>query len=160
MEALKSWGITVCFAALAAGIAGIIAPSGKMEKVYKFTVSLFFLCCLLVPLFSLKNISLGSISLSQKSSVSNRELSSAVNEQAASIAQQNVARLVASCCRTCGVEPVAVNVQVATTGTSSAMSVKSAEVVLKAADMSKQNKITDAVMNKLGITVKIKEGGK
>jgi stage III sporulation protein AF len=160
MEALKSWGITICLAALAAGIAGIIAPSGKMEKVYKFAVSLFFLCCLLVPIFSLKNISLGSITLNQANSVSNRDLSSAVSEQEASIAQQNIAQLVTNCCHTCNVKPMTVNVKVSATGTSSAISVESAEVVLKASDMSKQSKITDTVKSQLGIIVKIKEGGK
>jgi hypothetical protein len=160
MEALKSWGTAVCLAALAAGIAGIIAPSGKMEKAYKFAVSLFFLCCLLAPLFSIKNISLGSVNLNQTNSISNGELDSAVNEQAAGIAQQNIASLVTSCCRTCGVEPVSVNVQVTAAGAGSAMSVQSAEVTVKTSDMPKQSKISDAVFSKLGITVKIKEGGK
>jgi hypothetical protein len=160
MDMLKSWGITVCLAALAAGIAGIVAPSGKMEKAFKFTVSLFFLCCLLVPLFNIRNISLDGIGFKQTGSVSNRELNSAVSEQAANMAQQNIARLVANCCRSCGAEPVTVNVQVEPSGTGGAISVKSAEVVLKSSDMSKQTKITDTVMNRLGIAVKIKEGGK
>lgn len=162
MEVLRSWGTTVCLAALAAGIAGIIAPSGKMEKVYKFAVSLFFLCCLLVPLFSLKNISLGSVSLNQTSNVSNRQLNSAVSEQAASVAQQNVSSLVENCCRSCGAVPEKINVQIAFAGgsSSSEMSVSSTEVVLHSSDMSKKAKIVDTIKNKLGIDVEIKEGGK
>lgn len=159
MEALKAWGTTVCIAALAAGIAGIIAPSGKMEKVYKFAVSLFFLCCLLVPLFSLKNITPDSISLSQTGSMSNAALSSAVKEQAASVAQQNVASLVDNCCRSKGVVPVKIRVQIAFAGSSSKMSVSLVRVVLKSSDMPKQAEITDTIKNKLGIDVKIKEGG-
>jgi hypothetical protein len=158
MDALKSWALTICFAALAAGIAGIIAPSGKIEKVYKFAVSLFFLCCLLVPLFSLKNISLTGIDLNKTSGVSSSELNSVVSEQAAGVARQNISQLVARCCRSCGVEPVKVNVLVST-GTDGAMSVKSAEVVLRAADMAKKAKIATTVMNRLGMSVKIKEGG-
>jgi hypothetical protein len=161
MDAIKSWAVTICLAALAAGIAGIIAPSGKMEKVYKFAVSLFFLCCMLVPLFSIKGISLGKISLDYTSnSVPNREIASTVNEQAIHLAQQNVAALVKNCCLSCGAEPKSVTVKVAASGTNSAMSVESAEVTLKTADMQKKQKIADAVMNKLGITVTVKDGGK
>lgn len=159
MDALKSWALTICFAALAAGIAGIISPSGKMEKAYKFAVSLFFLCCLLVPLFSLKNITLTDVSLNQTTDSSKGELNSLVSEQAASVAQQNISQLVTRCCRSCGAEPLSVDVKVASEGTGRSMSVKYADVVLKASDMAKQGKIADAVMNKLGMSVKIREGG-
>lgn len=159
MEALKSWGITICLAALAASIAAIIAPSGKMEKVFKFALSLFFLCCMLVPIFSLKNIKL-NLNMTQESSISNNELSSTVSKQATDIAQQNIAQLVASCCRSCGAEPIAVNVKIASKSSSDIMSIESAEVLLKTSDMSKKGMIADAVKKELGITVNIKDGEK
>jgi stage III sporulation protein AF len=157
MDAVRSWTMTVCLAALIAGIAGIIAPSGKFEKVYKFAVSLFFLCCLLVPIFSLKNIALGSINLPQTQSDSaSSSLQSAVDSQTQQMAENNISQLVKNCCSSYGVTPLAIHVTV--DGTNGIMSVQSAEAVLKVADMGQADKIKKAVMNKLGIDVKIKEG--
>lgn len=42
MDAIKGWVMAICFAAVAAGMAGILAPSGNLEKIYKFVISLFF----------------------------------------------------------------------------------------------------------------------
>jgi hypothetical protein len=160
MDALKSWGITLCLAVLAAGIAGIIAPSGKMEKVFKFAVSLFFLCCVLVPLFNIKSIHLDKIEINQFGVSYNSAINATVNEEAARIAQQNVEQLIKNSCKTCGVEPEAVNVKIAANPASGEINVVSAEIVLKKRDMAKSSKISDTVMRSLGITVNIREGEK
>lgn len=149
MDFLKSWGITVCMAALAAGIAGIIAPTGKMEKVYKFAVSLFFLCCLLVPLFSLKHITLGSIRIDERSIKADSSMDATVSEQAKSVAELNVSNLIQSCCRSVGTAPERIDVQVAYTG--GKMSVHSIEVILKASEKKKQSIVREAIKNKLGL---------
>jgi hypothetical protein len=149
MDFLKSWGITVCLAALAAGIAGIIAPTGKMEKVYKFAVSLFFLCCLLVPLFSLKNITLRSVQVDDSYGTTNSGMNAAVSEQAKSIAEQNVTNLVESCCRSCGTVADRIDVQIAFSD--GKMSVSSVEVKLKVSDKRKLKNVQETIKNKLGL---------
>lgn len=50
METVKQWALSVCAAAVACGIAQMVLPRGSMEKIFKITVSVFFLCCLLSPL--------------------------------------------------------------------------------------------------------------
>lgn len=50
MEALQTWAFSVCAAMVACGIAQIVLPKGSMEKVFRITVSIFFLCCLLSPI--------------------------------------------------------------------------------------------------------------
>jgi stage III sporulation protein AF len=157
MDAVRSWATTVCLAALIAGIAGMIAPSGKLEKVYKFAVSLFFLCCLLIPIFSLKNIALGSINLPQTQNDSaSSSLQGAVDSQAQQVAEDNISQLVKNCCTGCGVTPLAIHITVE--NINEKMSVQFAEVVLKSSDMGQGDKIKKAAMNNLGIDVKIKEG--
>lgn len=159
MDELRSWATTACLAALAAGIAGIIAPSGKFEKVYKFAVSLFFLCCLLTPLFSMKSINLKSFDLSDsQQSSATVSMQSTVNSQAQQIAEQNIKKLISSCCKDCGVTPL--NITVNTDLKSSKISVRSAVIVLKQADINKQSKIRDEINNKIGISAVIKEGEK
>ena len=157
MDMLKSWGITVCMAALAAGIAGIIAPTGKMEKVYKFAVSLFFLCCLLVPLFNLKNIALRSVRIADSNTTTASGLTETVSAQAQSVAEQNVANLVESCCRNCGTIPQKIDVQIAYSGVK--MSVRSVTVMLKASDRTKQKIVKDAIKDKLGLLANVRTQG-
>ena len=159
MDGIRSWATTACLAALAAGIAGIIAPSGKLEKVYRFAVSLFFLCCLLVPLFNMQNINLGNITLPQTQyGTASTSLQDTVNMQTQEIADQNISQLVDNCCLGCGITPVTVNVKFS--GTSGNLTVQSVEVVLKAADMGSQQNVKDAIKNKLGIDAEVKEGEK
>lgn len=159
MDELKSWATTVCLAALAAGIAGIIAPSGKFEKVYKFAVSLFFLCCMLTPLFSMKNINLGGFDLSQaQQSSSTSSMQSTVNSEAQQMAEQNIKNLISGCCKNCGVTPLGITVN--TNYKSGKISVQSAVITLKKADISKQSALKDEINNKVGISVEVKEGEK
>ena len=153
MDLLKSWGITVCLAALAAGIAGIIAPTGKMEKVYKFAVSLFFLCCLLVPLFSLKNITLRSVRLDNAYNRTNSNMIYTVSEQAIRIARINITDLIISCCRNSGTVPERVDVKIAYNN--GKMSVGSVKVTLKATDDKKCQSVREAIKNKLGLDATI-----
>lgn len=161
MESLKSWGITVCSAALACGIAGIISPSGKLEKVYKFVLSLFMLCCLLLPVFTLTGIKLDCSAYGDKnlSGVSNTEFSSAVEQQQKDSAGENVSSLISKCCESCGVTPVCVNVTISESS-GGTFSVGSAEVTIKHSDMQKEEKIKETVMKELSINIKIKEGVK
>lgn len=158
MEALKSWGTAVCLAALAAGIAGIVAPTGKLEKAFKFAVSLFFLCCLLVPLFNLNKVSLGGIRLgAPTSSAANAALEDTLSSQAEGMAESNVEKLVENCCSDSGVKPLDVDIGVTADGTGG-LTVTSVEITLRKADMPKQSRIKDTVQNRLGLAVKIKEG--
>lgn len=159
MEALKSWGITVCLAALAAGVAGIIAPGGKMDKVYKFAVSLFFLCCMLVPLFNLKNIPLGSVNLANTYTASGNNLDSTVKTQEKLLARQKIAKLIKSCCESCGVKPLGVDVYLKN-DSASQISVDNIEVTLRAKDMPKKSDIEENIKNRLGITVIFRAGEK
>lgn len=159
MDALKSWGLAVCFAALAAGIAAIITPSGKMEKMFKLTISLFFLCCILVPLFSLGNIIPKDIKLTDQSSAGNTELNSAVTEQAEDISSQKLRSMVIECCKSEGVTPLKVEVKIITNKDGS-MNAETTEVTLSPKDFGKIGVISDAVKQKTGLKVKFLEGEK
>lgn len=50
MEGLKQWAFSVCAAMVACGICRMLIPSSGMEKMFRTTVSVFFLCCLLSPM--------------------------------------------------------------------------------------------------------------
>lgn len=155
MDSLKQWVMTVCFAALAAGLANIIAPKGNLEKVYKFAVSVFFLCCVLVPLFDMKGISL-HMNLASTPQQQNSILQKTVQEQELSETKDSVSTLITSTCQKNGVTPVSVtvNAQISQSGT---ISIIGAKVKIKKADASKTSGIISAVKQELGIDITVDE---
>lgn len=52
MEAIKDWALAVCVAAVAGSLAHLAVPAGSTQKVYKITISMFFLCCMLSPILT------------------------------------------------------------------------------------------------------------
>jgi len=156
MDSIKAWAITICFAALAAGLANIIAPKGNLEKVYKFAVSLFFLCCVLVPLFNLKGINF-NLNIQTDQQLQNGSFQKSVDEQKLAETQSSISGLITDECKKRGVTPSGVSVT-ASADKSGAISINSAVVTLKQVDMAKKDDISAAVKDALGIDITVKEG--
>jgi hypothetical protein len=151
MEAIKSWAMTICFAAIAAGMAGIIAPSGNLEKIYKFVVSLFFLACVLVPAFALRNVKLPDMNLvaySDSSAVNS--LQNTVNGQVADQTKIKVSNLICNVCKGYNVVPMFVYTNVSSDQNGN-IKIDSCKAVLKQKDMSKASDMAAAVKKELGI---------
>ncbi|HCC00180.1 MAG TPA: hypothetical protein DEP42_03010, partial [Ruminococcaceae bacterium] len=151
MGAIQSWGISVCLAALAAGIAGILAPKGNLEKTYKFCIALFFLCSVLIPLFNLRHIHLPSISASS-SEIGEAGFSQAVEEQTLAQVKQNLEDTVRSLCKTQGITPEAVEVTV-NRNQEGAFDPQRVSILLSESDMGKKEAVISTVQNALGISV-------
>lgn len=156
MEGLQSWATAVCLAALAAGMAGIVAPHGSMEKVYKFAVALFFLCCVLTPLFGLKSVRLNPSAAALASSGTS-SMADVVNQQKAEQSRQALADLVTRTFQKYGVTPVSVQVSVAA-DPKGAISVGGVTAVLKKTDFQRADSLRQSVGNELGMSVTIREG--
>ena len=50
MDGIRLWAFSICSAAVVGTIVYMIFPKGKLEKIFRFTVTLFFLCSLFSPL--------------------------------------------------------------------------------------------------------------
>ena len=49
MEWIRQWAGALCCAAVAAGAAGIAAPGGSMNRMFRRVLGVFFLCCVVSP---------------------------------------------------------------------------------------------------------------
>ena len=49
MEAVRQWAFGLCAAAVACALAQLVLPGAGMQRVFRITCSVFFLCCLLSP---------------------------------------------------------------------------------------------------------------
>lgn len=52
MEAIRTIGISLCITVVATTLFSMLLPDGKMDKVVKFAISLFFLTGIISPFFS------------------------------------------------------------------------------------------------------------
>ena len=156
MEELRSWAVTVCLAALAAGIAGMVTPKGNLEKTYRFTVSLFFLCCVLIPVFQMKNIRL-NMDIPALSSSAGDAVQSTVDSQKITQAQDSVSRLVTETFRQNGATPRSVRTT-ASLSKDGAVSVDRVDVVLSKTNYSRKDSLTKAVQSSLGVPITVTEG--
>lgn len=151
MDAIKQWAVTCCFAALAAGIANIAIPKGNMEKVCRFAVSLFFMCCVLTPLFSLKGVSLGA-AVSSAASMDNSALQKEIQNEKLTAAKENIADQIRSAFVKYGVTPVSVTVN-AQTDKSGAIAVIGAQVTVSRSDAAKIGSAAAGAKQELGIDI-------
>ena len=54
MEGFKSWAFSLCCAAAAGAMLSLLAPDSSTGKVFRFSIRVFLLCCLILPLGSLR----------------------------------------------------------------------------------------------------------
>lgn len=49
MSIIRIWAAAVCAAAVAASVAQLAAPEGKVQKALRCVIGLFFVCCIMAP---------------------------------------------------------------------------------------------------------------
>ena len=157
MDALRGWAVTLCFAAVAAGMAGIIAPHGNLEKVYRFVVSLFFLACVLTPIFSMRGVKLQWPAAADASVSAVYPAQSVAASQQTQAARQRLASLAAACVRQQGAEPLAVAVTLQTQQ-DGAITGAQIQVTVAAVSESKRQALEKALREQLGLTVPVVSG--
>lgn len=152
MDAVRSWAMSVCLAALAAGIAGMLAPKGNLEKLYKFAITLFFLCSVLLPLFGLRHVRLPTLHVSS-ADAQTTAFSQAVAAQSLQQVRDSVANVARAACQKQGVTPFSVDV-VVQQDRNGAYDPQSIAISLNPGDAEKQADVASAVQSTLGIPVK------
>ncbi len=56
MEAVRSWAIGLCVAAVGCAVLQLLAPKGGLGKLYHLLTAAFFLCCLVFPILAFQNL--------------------------------------------------------------------------------------------------------
>lgn len=83
MDAVRSWAIALCAAAIGCTLLQILAPKDGMGRIFKLLIAAFFLCCLAAPLLQIKNLTrLDFSGAARRGGL--RVLQQRVNEQAVS----------------------------------------------------------------------------
>lgn len=152
MDALRNWALAVCVAAVAGSLAYLASPSGALQRVYKITISVFFLCAMLSPVLTgvLESGWEPEISGSQPVQEQPGELQSTVEEQVKGSFSLAVKELAAGELALLGVTAQEILVNVNTDGDGSIF-ITEIILSLRAEDENKQAEIADRILEKIGI---------
>ena len=113
MDGLRQWGIGLCAACLVAAIANQLVVQGRLQKIYRVVLSVFFLACLFSPLL-VQNGTL-RFSISDSSETLMQQTADALEEQqqlmATQLAVANIQTVVGSFLEQQGVTAQEITVQ-------------------------------------------------
>lgn len=80
MEGIKAWACVLCVVAVGCAMLQMLAPKDGLGRIFRLIIAAFFLCCMLAPLLSLRDIPQLNLDLLPES-VSADLLQQRVNEQ-------------------------------------------------------------------------------
>ncbi len=122
MEAVRTWAFSVCAAMAVCGIALQILPKSNLSSVFRLVVSVFFLCCLLMPV--VVNFPTERYRLEEYSTRAAEEraeaLRSVAEEQAALEADGNLEKFIADNLRQMGINYHDITINISVNGQSGA----------------------------------------
>ncbi|MCI8649282.1 MAG: hypothetical protein HFG20_04115 [Anaerotruncus sp.] len=154
MDGIRQWAFGLCAAATACGVAQMVLPKSNLQKMFRMTASIFFLCCLLSPV-ALAPISLDSApreDLQRQTEQRAQQLRSAVEEQSGRIATEHIRLTAAEILETLGVEYEKIYITIHEDDTDS-ISISECEVELDSRYLPRHQEIRAALQQSLGVDV-------
>ena len=83
MEGLKSWAFSFCCAAVAGAMLSLLAPDSSLGRVCRFSIRVFLLCCLLLPVGRFGEIARTIPALELQNQAAAERISQVLSEQIA-----------------------------------------------------------------------------
>lgn len=156
MDAIKQWAFSICAAMVACGLAQMVLPNSGMEKIFRTTVSVFFLCCLLSPVF-LRVPSLQiELQESTRSDIEQRaaRLTGEVERQAADTAGSELRKIVEEKLAQMGINYLDIAININTNG-QSAEDAAQVDILLDAAQEAGHGALQAELAQALGVDIRL-----
>ena len=157
MEAIKQWCFSLCTAMVACGIMQMLMPNSSLEKVFRLTVSVFFLCVMLSPVllqspqlrieveeYSIQNIRMRA-----------ERLSTLMESQTDTAARQNIRKIIEEKLSEMGINCHSITIDIITKGQNIGQSFF-ADISLYGEDQNRNEEILRELRDLLGIDIRLK----
>ena len=155
VETVRQWGLSVCMAAVACGIAQMLLPPGSTEKIFKVSVSAFFLCALFMPIMTTRvDFDISDYGLSETQEDVSEKLKESVSERFSADAQKIIEQKVNSELSKMGITPGDIRIDI-TTSDDGTVTIDAVELTLSDMYAKDHDRLRAAIQNALGITVRI-----
>lgn len=159
MDAIRIWAMAVCAAAIAASIAQLAAPEGKVQKAMRCVIGLFFVCCVMAPFA--QGITTPAENLTNREEPqmkSEYALTQEIARQTADTFAENVRQIVTDVLADRQIFPEEIQVGVHV-DEDSGIHINSLEIQLATEDFSSKEEILQLVKEETGITPEVWTGG-
>ncbi|MDR2932906.1 MAG: stage III sporulation protein AF [Oscillospiraceae bacterium] len=156
MDGIRQWAFSACVAMVTCGIARLILPKGNLQKVFSITVSVFFLCCLLLPIaVEFPNIQIQTETYSQEEIERRaKALTDMVGSQTGRAAEDNIKKIIAEKCAEMGIKYMDITININTNG-QNGPEIESVDVTLEKAHEYRHDAIHRELANSLGLKVRL-----
>lgn len=155
MSAIKDWAICLCFAALSTAIVQMIMPSGSTEKTMKFVIGVFFISCIVSPLFTQNDIQALKADFMQTSGeISTTRLQQEIDKQLETQIEERLKSLISQTLSQTGVKVNKIIIYMDRTEDNS-ISINTIDIVLDECTPAEKEMVQKTVLQSLGIMPKI-----
>ncbi len=159
LNAIRIWAAAVCAAAVAASVAQLAAPEGKIQKALRCVIGLFFVCCVMAPFAQGLSLSVGNfetgIDVQEQTAES---LSQEVLRQTADGFGSNVRQIIEEALSAKQIFPEEISVSVHV-GENDDIYINSIAIWLEKDTLSNTEEILRIVSEKTGVIPEILAGG-
>ena len=155
MSAINSWAFSLCAALAVSGLALQILPKSGLTGAFKLVVSMFFLCCLLIPIairFPAERYSLEAYS-ERAAGEKAAELQALAEKQAAALARENLEKIIADKLLQMGIKHHAITINIDVNGQSGGMA--PAAVTLDKIHEPEHGRISSRLREELGMEIRL-----
>ena len=154
MENIYSWAITVCISVLCACVLNILAPNGKMKKIFHYVLGLFLFLSFLSPLQEIDISSIYSDILSYDEKKLPNEIGLNISEVTQQYFHDNITALIENELQQINITPVKTEIFMDTSSPES-ISITKAVIYIKRSDASNKARIASRLIDNLGIQSEI-----
>ena len=152
MEQIKEWAVNVCITLIATGVFSMLIPQGSMEKVMRFGVSTFFLCCLILPF--LFGMPLFDWETEVSASIRTEELEEGMEEQMKELSRYNIEQVINRLLSQEEIQAEKIEADIHISEENRVF-INSVTVVLAAEQKDKMSKVKEQIKEQLGIEPKV-----
>jgi hypothetical protein len=156
MQVINSWAFSLCAALAVSGLALQIMPKSNLAGVFKLVVSMFFLCCLLMPVAIRLPVERYSLEAYSERAASEKagELEALAEKQAMAQAGENLEKIIAAKLQGMGIKHHAITINIDVNGQSDKP--VSADIALDERHRPEQERISSALREELDIGLNLK----
>lgn len=156
MSAIMQWAFGLCAAMVAMGLCHMLLPSSNMERMFRFVVSVFFLCVLLSPVAVRFPALMIEVPLGTQAEIDERarRVEETVHRQALQSAEIRLRQIIRGKLSPGGINPYALAINF-TTSEQGEVVLESVDITLGAADRARGSALISGLEAELGSPVRL-----
>ncbi|MDD5923461.1 MAG: hypothetical protein PUC88_01575 [Clostridia bacterium] len=153
MEKISAYAVIISMASICAGLMNIISPDGAMKKVFRYVLSLFLICAIVIPF---KDFKWSDIQFSFDQDLPNTsfEISSEIDELTKSKLDESVSQIVQNELESVGVSDATIKI-IMDIDSDNCIYITRAEVYIKKSYVNLKQTIKNNIKTNIGIDADI-----